>query len=90
MQALNNVIPPRFKHWLLPAFCLLMAGAIAAVFLFDVSVSKLLLLMLLLACPLSHLLLGHGGHGNSAETSHHHLASADAVTPSESEMKAPR
>lgn len=63
MAFLSNLFPARMRVWLLPALCVLVVAALAAVFVWEVPVSRLLLWALVLACPLSHLLMGHGGHG---------------------------
>ncbi len=68
-------------------------GALAAVFWLDMPVSKLLLVLLALACPLSHLLLGHGthgGHGHSAESAHQHATTPTAPLASTREYQAPQ
>lgn len=75
---------------MLPALCLLTAGALAAIFLFDVPASKLLLWVFVLACPLSHLLLGHGGHGSSPESDHHHPTTSAAVAQPEPDLHLPK
>ncbi|HXF59988.1 MAG TPA: hypothetical protein VNK95_00140 [Caldilineaceae bacterium] len=69
------------RSWLVPALCLLVVVALAAVFLFRVPVGNLLIFLLVLACPLSHLLLGHGAHGSAGRpeaeynhTAHNHAA----------------
>lgn len=82
MARLDSLIPARVRFWLLPALCPVIAGALAAVFVFDVPASKLLWWALVLACPLSHLLMGHGGHsgqGGGHESGHVH--STGPTTP---------
>lgn len=71
MQGLKIPVPARFSGWVLPIFCLLLIGAAIAVTQFDLSVSKLLVWTLVLACPLSHFLFGHRGHGHAAEAAQH-------------------
>lgn len=57
------------KSWLFVLVCLVPIVALAAVFVFGLSVSNTLLLLLILACPLSHFfLMGHGSHGHVAST----------------------
>jgi len=57
------------KFWLFILACLAPLVALAAVFVFGLSVSSTLLLLLVLACPLSHyFLMGHGGHGRAGST----------------------
>lgn len=84
MLHLSKRFPLHMGTWLVPALCLLMAGALAAIFLFDVAVSQVLLVMLVLACPLSHLLLGHGGHGGHG--SHGHGMAATPTAPGVSDV----
>lgn len=53
------------KHLMLMAIgCLLPLAALAAIFIFQVQVSRVLLLGLVLLCPAMHLLMmrGHMGH----------------------------
>jgi hypothetical protein len=90
MLQLSKYVPDRFKSWLAPALCLLMVGAVVIIFLFEVSVSKLLLLALAVACPLSHLLFAHGGQGTLDHPSHHHLTSQVVAPALEIETKTPR
>ena len=57
------------KFWLFILACLAPLAALAAVFIFNLSVSSTLLLLLVLACPLSHFfLMGYGGHGHTEST----------------------
>lgn len=83
MKSLSNRLPARMRPWLLPTLCFLIAGALAAVVVFDVPASKLLLWALVLACPLSHLLMGHGAHGGSREPDHTHPAAPTALSAPE-------
>lgn len=80
MKYLSERLPANMRGWLVPALCVLLASGAAAVFLFGVPVSKLLLMLLLLACPLSHLLLGHGGHGHSADAPRHSATAAPSAS----------
>jgi len=53
----------RHRWWLHVLLCLAPLAGIAAVWLFQVPVSSVLLIALVLVCPLSHLfMMGHGGH----------------------------
>lgn len=65
---------------LMIACCLIGLGAAVAIFVFKVSTSSVVLGLMLLLCPLSHILMmrfmGHGH--NSQEEKHHH-----AETPKE-------
>jgi hypothetical protein len=79
MSFLRDLVPARLRTWLLPALCLLIAGALAAVFMFNVPVDRLLLWTMVLVCPLSHLLFGHGGHGSAEEHTHHNGEGAAAA-----------
>lgn len=90
MLQLSKLFPAAARTWLVSALCLLVVGALAAIFLFNVTVSNLLLMLLVLACPLSHLLLGHGGHGHSAESAHQHAATPTAPLASTREYQAPQ
>ncbi len=90
MKSLSDWFPPLMRVWLLPAACLLIAGALAAVILFDVPASRLLLWALVLACPLSHLLMGHGGHGSSHESGHSTHTIPAAVARQETDVNLPR
>lgn len=74
MHHLSSRFPSSVRNWLVPALCLLVVGAMAAIFLFNVPVSNLLLMLLVLACPLSHLLLGHGAHSGHDPAEHQHPA----------------
>jgi hypothetical protein len=67
----------RARPWLVIAGCLLIAGAILAVWFLDIPARNWLLLLLVLACPLSHLLMGHGEHNHQA----HDDASGPPTTP---------
>jgi hypothetical protein len=63
------------KHTLLMVLgCGLPMAALAAIFLFQVQVSTVLLVAILLLCPLLHLLMmrDHGSH-----TAHHHPVGSD-------------
>lgn len=93
MLQLSNLFPVSTRKWLTPTLCLLVVGALAAIFLFHVSVSNLLLMLLVLACPLSHLLLGHGahsGHGHTAESEHQHAVTPTTPVASTRECPAPQ
>jgi hypothetical protein len=87
MLQLNKLIPECFKSWLAPALCLLMVGAVVTVFLFEVSVSKLLLFALAVVCPLSHLLFAHGGQSDLDNPPHPHSKSQVAAPSLEIETK---
>jgi hypothetical protein len=60
--------------WMMLACCLIPIAGLAAVYLFNVPVSKVVFTGLMLVCPLSHLLMmkfmGHD-HGSSQEQVHH-------------------
>lgn len=57
------------KFWLFVLLCLTPIAALAAVFVFGLSVSSTFLLLFILACPLSHFfLMGHGGHNYTEST----------------------
>lgn len=56
--------------------CVLALGAgIAAVTLFNVPAKSVLFLGMVLICPLSHLLMGHGAHGSAGG---HHAGPPEA------------
>jgi hypothetical protein len=63
------------KHTLIMvACCLIGMGAVAAIFLFKLPVNSVLVGLMLLVCPLSHLLMigamgnhGHQDHGTSVK-----------------------
>lgn len=78
MLEFSRLFSANVRTWLVLALCLLIVGALAAIFLFNVPVSNLLLVLVALACPLSHLLLGHGGHSHSAEAHDGQLAGRSA------------
>lgn len=84
MLQLSKRFPIHMRTWLTPALCLLVVGALAAIFLFDVAISQVLLVILVLACPLRHLMLGHGGHAEHG--SHRHDMTAAPPTPSMSDV----
>lgn len=65
MVHLFDGISAQVRPWLVVSACLIVAGAVAAVWLMEVPIGSVLLALLVLACPLSHLLLGHGGHNHS-------------------------
>lgn len=63
------------KHhmWLMLLCCLIPIGALGAIFLFNVSISRALFVGLLLLCPLLHVFMMRGmmgEHGHGEETSH--------------------
>lgn len=57
--------------WLMPLCCLIPVGALAAIFLFNIAVSSVLLVSTVLLCPLLHIfmMMKMGGHDHSGETS---------------------
>lgn len=75
----TNVLPATssIPGWVLWLACLLPIAGLVAVTVFNISVSTVVLLALVLACPLSHfLMMRHGGHGHAG-------APADSVTTTE-------
>lgn len=84
MLHLSSRFPSSVRNWLVPVLCLLVVSALAMVFLLDVPVSNLLLMLLVLACPLSHLLLGHGAYGHAGHDRAEHQHPAGARQPGES------
>ena len=69
--------------WMMLACCLIPIAGLAAVYLFNIPVSKVIFAGLMLICPLSHLLMmkfmGHE-HGSSEQhTEHQHHASPIAA-----------
>ncbi len=53
--------------WVLWLACLLPIAGLLAVTVFNIPVSTVVLLALVLACPLSHfLMMRHGGHGHAS------------------------
>jgi hypothetical protein len=87
MVHLARLFPIVARNWLIHALCLLVVGALAAVVWLDVPASKLLLVLLALACPLSHLLLGYGGLRHSAESAHQQVATSPAPLASTREYQ---
>ncbi len=52
--------------------CLLGVGlAVVAIFLFKLPFNSILFFGFLLACPLMHLFMGHGGHSKNSKHNHH-------------------
>jgi hypothetical protein len=52
------------RLWITLLFCVAPLAILAAVFVFGIPVSRVILWALILLCPLSHLLHGHGGHNH--------------------------
>lgn len=55
------------RRWKTLIFCVAPLAVLTAVFVFRIPVSQVLLWALILLCPLSHLLQGHGGHAHDQE-----------------------
>lgn len=95
MLQLPKALSVATRPWVVVTLCLVAAGSLAAVFLFDVPTNRLLLVLMVLVCPLSHLLMGHGGHGHTehghaTEAPHHHPATPATPATRSSEMQAPQ
>lgn len=56
------------RRWITLLFCVAPLAVLAAVFVFGVPLNQVLLWALILLCPMSHLLFGHGGHGRASQT----------------------
>ncbi|OFX35281.1 MAG: hypothetical protein A2Z07_12130 [Armatimonadetes bacterium RBG_16_67_12] len=54
------------RRWLTLLFCVAPLAVLAAVFVFGIPISQVLVWALILLCPLSHLLHGHGGHSRAS------------------------
>ena len=52
-------------RWTTLLFCAAPLAALIAIFVFRIPVGQVLLWGLVLLCPLSHLLFGHGGHSHA-------------------------
>jgi hypothetical protein len=52
------------RRWITLLFCVAPLAVLAAVFVFGIPISQVLVWALILLCPLSHLLHGHGGHAH--------------------------
>lgn len=55
--------PQSHRSWLTLLFCVAPLAALAAIFVFGIPVSTVFLWVIVLLCPLSHLLMGRHGHG---------------------------
>lgn len=75
MLHLSKLVPVNVRSQLVTLLCRLSAGAIAAVVVSNVPMSNMLLV---LACPFSHLLLGHGRRKYEAGGSSHAPVSSTA------------
>lgn len=63
MSHIPNVSATNANHWLFALLCLLPLAGLTAVFVFNLPVSSILLVALILACPVIHLvMMSHEAH----------------------------